>query len=188
MYGDNGEIVVYLAENIGKDSAKCLDSCLEDYIKRKKISLPEPIRIIRSEQQKPKTNFSEVQFSVSHSGDLWACGVSSRPLGIDLELHRNIYMAERISRRFFHPAEYEYLKQYGFAEAPFFSVWTAKESYVKYTGEGISEHYSSFSAVEDLKLSGKINGIPYRYFPVKEGYSFCVSSKVMGPITFVYLK
>ena len=94
-------------------------------------------------------------------------------------------MAERIARRFFHPEEYRYLEQLGFSTEAFFSLWTAKESYVKYTGEGISSLYSSFSSVEAGKLAGEINGIKYRHFPIKEGYSFCVSSKATCPVTFV---
>lgn len=182
---ENDEIIIYMAADTRADREQRLAACLEDYVKRAGLVFPGPVEVFRNPSRKPKTNFDEIQFSVSHSGDVWACGVSGRPLGVDVELHRESCMAERIARRFFHPEEYRYLEQLGFSTEAFFSLWTAKESYVKYTGEGISSLYSSFSSVEAGKLAGEINGIKYRHFPIKEGYSFCVSSKVTCPVTFV---
>jgi phosphopantetheinyl transferase len=182
---ETDEIIVYLADVTRTNTEQGLTACLEDYGKRAGLVFPGPVKIVRDPSRKPRANFKELQFSVSHSGDIWVCGVSGRPLGVDVELCRENFMAERIARRFFHPEEYRYLERLNFSAEAFFSLWTAKESYVKYTGEGISDLYSSFSSVQDGKLAGEINGIQYRHFSIKEGYSFCISSKEAGPVTFV---
>ncbi len=182
---ENDEIIIYIAADVGAVREQRLADCLEDYVKRNKLVFPSPVEVVRDPSRKPRANFKEIQFSVSHSGGIWVCGVSGRPLGVDVEQCRENCMAERIARRFFHPEEYRYLERLNFSTKAFFSLWTAKESYVKYTGEGISDLYSSFSSVEAGKLAGEINGIKYRHFPIKEGYSFCVSSKAARPVTFV---
>ncbi|MDD4774148.1 MAG: 4'-phosphopantetheinyl transferase superfamily protein [Eubacteriales bacterium] len=111
-------------------------------------------------------------FSVSHSGDLWACAVSGRRVGLDIQrvtCERNV---PAISRRFFHPEEIAYLEQNGYNG--FFSVWTAKESYVKYTGDGIDECFSGFSAVRGSRLSDNIDGLRLSHLEFDSAYAMCV--------------
>ena len=132
-------------------------------------------------------NQEGLHFSVSHSGRLWACAAGTQPIGIDLERYREGCPAEAIARRFFHPEEYVYLKNHGFSSDSFFPLWTAKESYVKYTGEGISDLYSSFSVVENRALCGTVNGVHYRHFPVEQGYSLCVCTQAPPSVQFVFL-
>ena len=95
-----------MAADTRADREQRLAACLEDYVKRAGLDFPGPVEVFRNPSRKPRTNFDEIQFSVSHSGDVWACGVSGRPLGVDVELHRESCTAERIARRFFHPEEY----------------------------------------------------------------------------------
>lgn len=111
-------------------------------------------------------------FSVSHSGDLWACAISFRRVGLDIQrftCERNI---AGITRRFFHPEETAFLEQSGYNN--FFSIWTAKESYVKYTGVGIDNNFSDFSAVDGSSLSDNINGVSLRHIKFNAAYVMCV--------------
>lgn len=83
-------------------------------------------------------------FSLSHTGEWALCGLDSQPVGVDAEeVHQD---GQRISRRFFAPEETAYLsalppeqRQIAFAR-----LWTRKESYIKYTGEGLSKGLPSF--------------------------------------------
>jgi phosphopantetheinyl transferase len=95
-------------------------------------------------------------FSVTDSGDFWIIAYSDRPVGIDLQRCGMKGGADRclaIGMRFFHPEEYQYLlagkEEGGDPEVMrrFFRIWTARESYVKYTGSGID---ASFSALNVL--------------------------------------
>lgn len=80
-----------------------------------------------------------LRFNLSHSGD-WALLAFSRdrPLGIDLEVHRAVPML-RLARRFFQESEWERLQQLSgdYQRQIFFDYWTAKEAYLKATGEGL---------------------------------------------------
>jgi phosphopantetheinyl transferase len=94
-------------------------------------------------------------FSLSHSGNCTVCAVGPAPCGVDIQehlfhgQHRSTDEILRIGNRFFHSDEAERLNQASADEIPslFFDIWTAKESYVKYTGEGISK-FKTFSALD----------------------------------------
>ena len=68
-----------------------------------------------------------------------------------------------------HPNEIEYTRRGG-TEA-FYSVWTAKESYVKLLGTGIGGSFSHFSVVERGTISGDRLFARFTSIPVREGYS-----------------
>lgn len=78
----------------------------------------------------------DVFFSVSHSGDFFACLIADVPVGIDVQQHRNV-AAERISRRYFTDEECRYIEENG--DDGFFFIWARKEAYSKYTGLGLEE-------------------------------------------------
>ncbi|MDR2658433.1 MAG: 4'-phosphopantetheinyl transferase superfamily protein [Spirochaetaceae bacterium] len=74
-------------------------------------------------------------FSVSHSGDWVVLAVCSKPVGIDIERINTSRDTDGIARRVFHPDER--------AQAPgdikmFYKIWTAKESYIKMLGNGLT--------------------------------------------------
>ena len=117
--------------------------------------------INRTDRGKPYfPNQPELYFSISHSGDYWACAMADRPIGLDLQEHvscRNETAEDaaarylRMAKRFFHPGEAEYVKQDSYQR--FFQVWAARESYVKYTGQVIDDHFSEFCVLsEDTDL------------------------------------
>lgn len=88
-------------------------------------------------------------FSISHSGDFWACAVGGAPVGLDLQKYQpSNYTA--LSKRFFHPAEDAELERVQYSPAYFFDLWTRKESYIKFTGRGLSQELESFSTVDPL--------------------------------------
>lgn len=129
--------------------------------------------IFRPVSGRPRfTEDSLPYFSVSHSGNLWACAVSGRRVGLDIQRITYKRNVTAISRRFFHPEEITYLEQNGYNG--FFSVWTAKESYVKYTGDGIDEGFSGFSAVRGTMLSDRINDLRLCHLEFGSAYAMCV--------------
>lgn len=187
---DTSDIVVYLYRGL-----KCKDKseenllfCVRDYAGYVGLALPETVKVLRKPHKKPKLNVSGIHCSVSHSGEFWLCAVAARPVGLDVEQHRQDSSLERIARRFFHPNEYAYLKERGFAKTVFFPLWTAKESYVKFTGEGISDLYSSFSVIHEGKVSGENCGVTFRHLTFETGYSCCVCTETPGRVKLVYGK
>lgn len=106
---------------------------------------PADISFTQGNKGKPYANLP-LQFSVSHSGDFVLCAVSEHPIGADVEQIKP-FRAGMVAR-YFTKAEADFV--WGGSPAPdgnvtdrdvcarFYRVWTAKESYVKMTGTGIS--------------------------------------------------
>lgn len=72
-------------------------------------------------------------FNLSHSGSYAACVYGTYPCGIDIQKHTpdRFHVAERC----FTPLEQKKIREEG-AQC-FTRIWTVKESYLKYTGQGI---------------------------------------------------
>jgi 4'-phosphopantetheinyl transferase len=80
-------------------------------------------------------------FNVSHSGELALMAFSSStPLGVDVELLRDMDDTSAIVKRFFSPAETARWTSLpaGIRTRAFFDCWTRKEAYIKAVGEGLS--------------------------------------------------
>ena len=76
---------------------------------------------------------ADIQFSISHSGGLWACILGNGPCGIDLQENRSCRQ-DAIAARFFSDAEADYVKQTGLPG--FYRIWTRREAFAKFTGLG----------------------------------------------------
>lgn len=120
-----------------------------------------------------------IEFSVSHSEGLWACGFCTTPIGIDIQWHKSCNR-RAIAKRFFHPLEYEYLLKTDFEH--FFDVWTAKESYVKYTGRGISDEFSEFSVTDGNAILKCIEGAFLNIRHIRPDYTLSVCTNTDGGI------
>jgi len=116
-----------------------LRSLLANYLKL----TPESIAFDYLSQGKPLLAYfhkTSLQFNVSHSHNLALYAFSlSQVVGIDLELIRPLPSALSLAQRFFTPQEADYLSSLSPEEQEkiFFQFWTAKEAYLKATGEGI---------------------------------------------------
>jgi 4'-phosphopantetheinyl transferase len=81
-----------------------------------------------------------VRFNVTHSEDLALFAVAgSREVGIDVERIKSDLVVQPLVRRFFSPREQTAFERADDKWESFFSLWTAKEAYVKATGAGFSE-------------------------------------------------
>ena len=149
--------------------------------------IPEDADLTVSRTEKGKPYFlhlaDRLYVSVTHSGDYWMCMFSSCPVGIDLQIHTGKNHPERIARRFFHPEETAFLS--GREKDVFFSLWTAKESYVKYTGKGIAGQLDTFSVIENGEIKKEIEGIPLRFLEEFPQYTCCVCGGAEGPIRII---
>lgn len=102
--------------------------------------------IKRGKHGKPFFENVPVSFSISHSGEIWVCLMADSNVGVDIQLCKNVKY-EKISERFFTKNEVEFIKKQGIKS--FFEVWTKKEAFVKYTGNGFSNQpFSNFSVVK----------------------------------------
>ena len=89
--------------------------------------------ILTGEKGKPYFEKLDTHFSISHSDDLWACLMGPFRCGLDVQYIKPCNF-EKIAGRFFSAEEAEYVKKHGING--FFTLWTRREAYCKYTGEG----------------------------------------------------
>ena len=107
----------------------------------------EEILFDKLEYGKPFAIGLDVEFNISHSGDLVVCAVDNQPVGIDIEQIRpiDLYVIKRICAE--HEIVYmleDNLRNDIFCKITdylvltrFFEVWTLKEAYGKLMGNGI---------------------------------------------------
>lgn len=117
-------------------------------IKEEPVILPEGKPVFESR--------SDVQFSISHSGDYAALAFGKNPLGVDIECQRRINL--KVAKRFFSKEEYDYLSgaEGKEQEDAFCRIWTGKEAVVKAAGCGLSCPLHAFSVLQEtVTLFGK---------------------------------
>lgn len=92
-----------------------------------------------------------IRFSITHTGNFWFCAVSEKPCGIDAELQiRIVSRPDKLAARFLTEEEQEYVQlgnADGTASQRLLYLWTRKEAYLKYTGEGLYGLHDSPSVV-----------------------------------------
>lgn len=96
----------------------------------------------------------EIFVSITHSGDFVASAVSDTPVGIDLEVKREFKTSVLKALK---EEEREFIEKSKDKTSAFLKIWTAKEAYVKLTGQGLA----GFSKAEVLPLvkNGKWDGL-----------------------------
>ena len=132
--------------------------CLAEYEKNvlkeeleKAPSFNKEYKISKTKLGKPYVEEKNIGISVSHSDEYFICAIGQIHMGVDIEHRKSLRdeskekMQERlngIAKRFFHPIEANYVLDDPINR--FFKIWTAKESLVKHTGEGINENFSRY--------------------------------------------
>lgn len=168
------KINIYYTEWKEKDdrisSHELAEMALSDYLSQKKRTLP----AVRTWKRRPDPKrgkpyieeLSDVHFSISHSGEYWMCAVSDAEVGLDIQIESQV-KREKLAKRFFHPQEITWLDTNGYDK--FCLIWAKKESWLKYTGQGLGGGLSSFSVVDPLLAEQKI-------LPFRENYSVVVTT------------
>lgn len=121
-------------------------------------------------------NHLDICFNISHSEGAVICVVGSIPMGIDLQIHRKRNI-EKTAKRILSQEEWNWFEKSGHAVECFYEYWTKKESYLKYTGEGIRRELRELEYT-DCRF--------YR-IPFDSGYSctLCIDGQWAGEIVAV---
>lgn len=75
-------------------------------------------------------------FNISHSGDYAVCAVAPFEVGIDIQKIQKVSL--RLLKRVLTKGEVLQVEQSERKEASFCKIWTQKESYVKWSGQGLT--------------------------------------------------
>ena len=131
---------------------------------------------ITSKNGKPYFQTFNRFFNISHSGTLVLCSLSEKEIGCDVQLcQKTDYLP--LARRFFTQQEYHRIF---FSETPcetFYRMWTIKESYLKFTGDGIGKGLQFFSVdlqgdTPQIFKDGKKEDVFVREYPYRE---YCIA-------------
>lgn len=95
-------------------------------------------------------NLKNLHFNASHSGEIAICAFSDTEVGCDIEIISK--SNTDLAKRFFTRVEYEFIISaneksnniYSQQAERFCRIWTLKESFLKLTGEGISNGLDTF--------------------------------------------
>lgn len=96
---------------------------------------------------KPYFENKDIFFSNSHTENFWGVAFFKDNIGFDLQVHKGNNI-EKIARRFFDEAEENYVKENGLDG--FYHIWTRKEAFGKYTGQGFFGKMPSMVASNSL--------------------------------------
>lgn len=96
------------------------------------------LNIIYGKNGKPSIEgYPDFHFNLSHSGKCVALAYGECCVGVDVEEIRRV--EKRVAQRCYSSEENEYVyTDEKLSPERFFEIWTMKESYLKYTGQGIS--------------------------------------------------
>lgn len=106
-----------------------------------------------------KPEIEGLHFNISHSDNFVICSVSENPVGCDIEKIRSVKSG--FEKRFFTQNEVAYLEKFSCEEKinQFFRLWTMKESYMKFTGEGMKLALNRIEFVFDDSIKVFRDGI-----------------------------
>lgn len=149
-------------------------------------------------------NCREIFFSVSHSGEYLVCAVANENVGVDIEKTSDDTDKRfgdlksrliRIASRFFHPDEASIVKTDPIPR--FYEVFTAKESYVKFTGSGFDETLSEHSVLPEHRempschsvgeASWHADGVEFHQLVFKDDYTLCICTENQSALQIVYV-
>ena len=147
----------------------------------------------RSEYGKPYfPAYPDFHYNISHSGGLVVCGFADHPLGIDLqEIPADPARALKIAGHFFSAKEQKALGEIQRLSDPrsdsmlcrlFTRFWTARESFIKLTGRGLSEPFENFRPdLAEGVIYAKGENAPAAYlteYNIEEGFCLTVCTYV----------
>lgn len=124
---------IFIIEDYRAKAPELKGKELTDFLVGRCLNM-EKAEILRMDGGKPYIEGGPC-FSVSHSGNLFACVVSPDNIGIDIQ-HRRGVDAVGIARRYFIEEEISRIE----ADSDwFFRIWARKEAFAKYTGRGLQQ-------------------------------------------------
>ena len=126
-----------------------------------------------------------LRFNVSHTGTLWGMAVSynDTEVGLDIEKARERKYMKEMMEEYFHPSEVSYYKRLQTKPTQtelFYKLWTQKEAYAKYLGQGLGYSYSEKYFLNGFhKHENIISGLLLRLRPEKNTINLTVVSSAL---------
>lgn len=157
------------------------------YLVKQKLMIPNnQMEFGQNEYGKPfLKGYPVFHYNISHAGNWVICAVSSQPIGVDIEEIKPIDL--EIAKRYFARSEYNSIisNPADRRQTIFYHFWTAKESYIKYDGRGLSIPLNSFSVLNNGVDQYKVD-LDNRCFiqtvETLKGYVLSICQNTMGMV------
>ena len=205
MSFDSRRVVLYVMDaNDGCSTDEKLRITARKYLSAESVT--EQTEVARTERGKPYfPHLPKLHCSPSHSGDYFICAMADFPVGADIQIHKGLRdespeeaaaRLKRIAKRYFSPAEAEFLQTDTCDR--FFRLWTARESYVKLTGQGIDGSFAEYCVLpadaDDLPTM-EAGGIAkwraldgsFCQMRLSEGFTLCICAREDFSLEVVWL-
>lgn len=157
------------------------DMLVKKYLSKLYNVPEEKLIFAKGEHGKPYVLNIPAHFSISHSGKYTVVAISNEPIGVDVEEIREF--SAIVAHKTFNDDERAYIagnsafrKKIQMQKA-FYEIWTAKEAYLKYTGEGLS------GGINSLSFEGNFEKITPKNKDVELIYDFGVPGAVTAIVT-----
>jgi 4'-phosphopantetheinyl transferase len=109
------------------------------------------IRFQVKENGKPYlTDCPSFCFNISHTKNAVAVAFSDSEIGVDIE--KISRYDTQIAKHNFTESERNYIEKRENPDAAFYEIWTKKEAYIKYTGEGLNTPLNSFCVLDNDRI------------------------------------
>lgn len=109
----------------------------------------------------------DIHFNLSHCREGVLCGLSSRPIGVDIESIREY--KDSLATYTMNEDELRLINSSPRPDVAFIRLWTMKESFLKLSGEGIMDHMKDVLA----KAEGQVGFTTVVNLPKNYIYSIC---------------
>ena len=160
----------------GKELAAAAELALIYAFKKERPDAELPLDITENEKGKPEIKgLDGLYFNLSHSGDWAACAISNEQIGVDIEYIKGGALPN--PERILHPQELEtfaFITNQLEKQKYFFECWTAKESYLKNLGIGLTVKPSEFYVEADKMITEGGHKLKKRYVHI------CRSEEIRG--------
>ena len=115
------------------------------------------------------SNYDDIYFNLSHSGEIVCCAISDKEIGADVE-YIDSEIDLNIAKNYFFNSEYENIMKSNKPYDEFFKYWVLKESYMKYTGLGFNLDLNSFEILisDEISLKNDKNNLKFNLFDIGE--------------------
>lgn len=117
-----------------------------------------------------------IQFSISHSKSIILCAVSAKPVGVDIEDIRP--RRESLPQYALTEGEFSRYQSLGGDWPAFYTLWTRKEAWCKYTGQGLGHSWD---------LTPQEKGLFYGEY-AGDGWRAAVCGEEIPPAEIIWLE
>lgn len=181
----NAACADYFEDILSKRSnAFCDSACgfllLDSLLQKNRINRAELV-ITLDERGRPRTNFSNLDFSISHSEGCAMCVLElgeGANIGVDVQRERPYSAAkmDELAKAFMTDSELAEFRNSEHKPTEFFTAWTRRESYVKRIGSDIFDNLKCADLSAESFREGVITACGKRYY-----YSINARSEVLLP-------